>query len=126
MSEQLPKFTAPGGKEFDVLLVKDNCPQFLIEWTDEDFEARASFKVHEITSWTQSEDLSSEFDIPSDFNEYLYGTIKWDGCSHIYFGDSGYIHLCGKHFFDLHNEMLMRLWEVCSQKITHFDKEVAS
>jgi hypothetical protein len=28
-------------------------------------------------------------------NIYLTGKVKWDGCSHYYFGDEGYMHLCG-------------------------------
>ncbi len=29
-------------------------------------------------------------------NKYISGIIKWDGCSHLYFGDrDGYIHACG-------------------------------
>jgi hypothetical protein len=27
---------------------------------------------------------------------YVHGFIKWDGCSHLYFGDDdGYLHVCG-------------------------------
>jgi len=30
-------------------------------------------------------------------DKYISGSVKWDGCSHYYFGDeNGYIHLCGK------------------------------
>jgi len=28
----------------------------------------------------------------------IYGNIKWDGCGHHYFGESGYIHSCGGEF----------------------------
>ena len=27
--------------------------------------------------------------------KFIKGIIKWDGCSHVYFGDEGYIHICG-------------------------------
>ena len=28
----------------------------------------------------------------------IHGNIKWDGCGHHYFGESGYIHSCGGEF----------------------------
>lgn len=42
---------------------------------------------------TQSGDFSGN--ILEDAQPYLTGFIKWDGCSHFYFGDEGYLHLCG-------------------------------
>lgn len=42
---------------------------------------------------TQSGDFSEN--ILEDAQPYLTGFIKWDGCSHFYFGDEGYLHLCG-------------------------------
>ena len=42
-----------------------------------------------------SEDDTSDFD---DAERYISGSVKWDGCSHYYFGDvgseGGYVHLC--------------------------------
>lgn len=56
-------------------------------------EYSISFIVHEITGWSEDNE-------PAGFEDYLSGTIKWDGCSHIWFGEDqgdkdGYIHMCG-------------------------------
>lgn len=40
-----------------------------------------------------SEDDTTDF---NDAERYIDGSVKWDGCTHINFGDeNGYLHLCG-------------------------------
>ena len=51
---------------------------------------------------------------------YMDGTIKWDGCSHLYFGDSGgsgYLHFCGKESYTRHTELMSFLFEKASKVI---------
>lgn len=51
---------------------------------------------------------------------YVRGFIKWDHCSHFYFGEEknpGYLHLCGPQGMQLHTELLMHLHEVCIDRM---------
>lgn len=121
MEYALKEFKNVLGEEFEALFFGDDpMPQFLIEW--EKIEGlHADFIVHEINSWTTD-------NIPSDYEKYLNGTIKWDGCSHIWFGGEdrdGYLHLCGKHYFDKHCKLLQAMWDICSKRIEDFDSEIA-
>lgn len=104
------------------ILIQDlgGLANFLIEFDEgQNFETRAEFSVFEVTSWID--------DKPCDIELYLKGTIKWDGCSHIYFGDeNGYLHLCGKFYFDQHKKVIDAIWDVCSKKIIGFNENVAS
>lgn len=44
------------------------------------------------------------------------GLIKWDGCSHVYFGDEeGYIHLCGFDSWNYFYNALNRVWEYATK-----------
>jgi hypothetical protein len=88
----------------------------------QDFEAHMSFKVYEVESWNSE-------NIPQERELYLKGTIKWDGCSHIYFGNEdndGYIHMCGKGCFNKHIEIINALWELARTKIKGWYEEVAN
>lgn len=103
------------------LIKDDEYIKFQIEFEEGDFEASASFTVYEVTSWDAdtNEVLETE--------QYLKGYIKWDGCSHIWFGkENGYLHLCGKQFFENHKKVMDAIWDVCSKKIKSFDNELAS
>jgi len=101
--------------------IKYDYNRFEIEYDENDKEFRLEFVVNEIISWDeQNNGIEAE--------RYLSGTIKWDGCSHIYFGDgdnNGYIHLCGKIHFDNHMNLMKELFELASKEITKFDSEVA-
>lgn len=46
-------------------------------------------------------------------NVFIHGTVKWDGCSHVYFGDEGYIHLCGSRYFVSIGELLKKIYNRC-------------
>ena len=59
---------------------------------------------------------------------YLEGTIKWDGCSHLYFGESGthgYLHFCGKESYTRHTELMSFLFEKSSKVIKEWDSGTA-
>lgn len=46
------------------------------------------------------------------------GSVKWDGCSHVYFGqadNSGYVHLCGRQSWLLFAEMLPKIYDRCGE-----------
>ncbi len=48
---------------------------------------------------------------------YSHGNIRFDGCSHVWFGDSkeapdGYVHLCGKVWWEAHCLLMKELWEL--------------
>jgi len=63
-------------------------------------------------------------DIDNGYEVYLKGTIKWDGCSHINFGDEGYIHLCGKYWFDKHIEVMKAVWNICTKDWNDLSREI--
>lgn len=45
---------------------------------------------------------------------YFAGSVKWDGCSHVYFGDdNGYLHLCGREHFDRIASVLLQVYGRC-------------
>lgn len=100
--------------------------EFLIE-VEEDVECSMDFKVYEVSS--------CECDLehtPIDTELYIHGTIRWDGCSHVYFGNSsengisnGYLHLCGKRCWEKHNKMMSALFDLASVTIKHWNKDVA-
>lgn len=102
------------------LLMKDeyDYPYFLIYYPEQLFEYWCDFEVYEVTARSMD-------NIPRDIELYLEGTIKWDGCSHITFGDEGYIHMCGKRYFDLHSKLMPILYETVRNKIEHYNKDVA-
>ena len=102
----------------ELLLEEDGFNLFLIEFIDNNFEVSAKFNVFEVTSWG-----SNGREI-ADMELYLKGQVKWDGCSHIWFGDKdGYLHLCGKDYFDRHNKVMSSIWDLCSKKIKKWDNK---
>lgn len=48
---------------------------------------------------------------------YAEGFVKWDGCSHVEFGDDEdrYIHLCGKSDFDKLATVLAAIYARCGE-----------
>lgn len=79
------------------------------------------FEVYEVAAWKLDR-------TPSDVNLYLTGTIKADGCSHIWIGEDneddyqdGYVHLCGKYYWDNHIQLMQELYEFGKKTIKKFD-----
>jgi hypothetical protein len=61
---------------------------------------------------------SSEDDVsnPHEAERFVSGTVKWDGCSHVYFGDNnGYLHLCGRSSFAKLSLALPAIYERCGE-----------
>jgi hypothetical protein len=91
--------------------------------------AHVDFEVYEIIGHQQGD--SKEYDVPmyegiggcgaddkstteiGKANKYINGTVKWDGCSHVYFGDEGYIHLCGSREFVKVGAILKKVYTRC-------------
>lgn len=47
------------------------------------------------------------------------GTIKWDACSHVTFGDNdGYIHLCGKYSWKNLQEAMTRVFKIAGVELS--------
>lgn len=103
-------------RKMDDLLIENGLPMFKIEVTEKD-RASVSFRVYEISCWDmQNKPIESEI--------YLTGYIKWDGCSHIWFGDednegrqNGYVHLCGLPFWERHSKMMTNLYDYAKKNI---------
>lgn len=84
------------------------------------------FEIYEQVGWDNNEE-TNKYDIPlyerkgatgdgdfstnglEDAQPYLTGFVKWDGCSHFYFGDDGYLHLCGIERIEQLRIVLQRL-----------------
>jgi len=61
--------------------------------------------------------VSSEDDT-DDFNDaepYVTGSVKWDGCSHYYFGRDGYLHMHGAEDIEVLNKTLTTIYQRCGQ-----------
>lgn len=53
---------------------------------------------------------------PHDAEHYIAGSVKWDGCSHLNFGDTrGYLHLCGRDHFKKLADTLTTIYHRCGQ-----------
>lgn len=108
-------------KDLEVLLIEyDIYPKFLIRYTSDKNEYYCDFEVYVVESWDND-------NTPLDIELYLHGTIKWDGCSHIYFGNTigntnGYIHICGNNSWKIHTIMMETLYKTVSSKIENFDE----
>ena len=77
-------------------------------------DVSCEFNVRQIQSWEADD---SKKPIEEDIEEYLSLTVKWDGCSHLYFGDeqedgtyNSYHHFCGAHDFKKHVRLLHFLY----------------
>lgn len=97
------------------LITTNNRVEYLIEFTSDNFEYSINFNIHEVISWT------GETNEIYDKELYLKGEIKWDGCSHFWFGEDGYIHMCGKDSFEDHKKVFDAVWELASKKIKGWD-----
>lgn len=105
----------------EILIEENGYVNYLIEFEEGDYEASVRFSVFEVSSW------KGDNNEPLDSELYLKGFIKWDGCSHIWFGDeNGYLHLCGKTYFEQHKRVMDAIWNVCSKKIKLWDNDMAS
>ena len=74
---------------------------------EEKSDTSVKFIVEEITSRG-----ADNYDV-ADTEPYLECYIKWDGCSHFWFGDEdGYIHICGVDSYVKHIELIRTLYSL--------------
>jgi len=124
---------------------------FVFEY--EDGACVVNFEAHEITGFRESSTTKGVYDVPiydrygykgdGDETENLdeacpqvHGRVKWDGCSHVYFGNAeakgespdGYLHLCGKSHWEWLQAVLARAWMRCREILIgtgHWNKDCA-
>lgn len=99
-------------------LVIDNYVNFIAEITAKS-DTHIDLTMYEVISW------SGEDNAPCDREEYLKAYLKWDGCSHVWFQDDGYLHICGKRDFEAHVKAINWLYELAETHIARFSKEIA-
>lgn len=89
-------------------------PKFRITSETEPDDPFFSFQADSVCGWTDEKQ-------PVDYEKYLHGMIKWDSCSHLYFGmdeeRDGYLHLCGVHDFHDHIALLKFLYEMAFDRM---------
>ena len=110
-------------KIISIMKDDDGRTLFTMEITT-DLDYMIGFTVYKVTSWEMNGDIC-------DTEQYLKGTIKWDGCSHWWFGEEedgksdGYLHLCGYEHIKRHCELVDTIFKYCAENMKNFDKEVA-
>jgi hypothetical protein len=83
---------------------------FVINFTNIE-EHYVSFEVEEVVAYELGDKQNYESQL------YLTGTIKWDSCSHFWFGErengeqDGYLHICGVKSFEKHIKLLEFLYK---------------
>ena len=90
-----------------------------------DFTAHQGIEQEDGSMWysTDIEDGTAEFEKATRFIE---GFIKWDGCSHCWFGDDeGYLHLCGAKDLASVGWVLHEMFRIASAEMPYFDSSIA-
>ena len=103
------------------LVIDKKYINFLLEITMKQDHMMA-FDGYEVIAWDENNN-------PVEMELYISGTIKWDGCSHVLFGEhdedgnqNGYLHLCGAHEWRKHIKIMTEVYKFASENITNFDK----
>lgn len=83
----------------------------------------AEIKVFEVGAWTEEKEP-----IQTEKRLYLMAQIKWDGCSHVWFGEQdesekqdGYLHLCGVEQWQAHARLMEWIYKTATPLISHMD-----
>lgn len=72
--------------------------------------------IYEVSSWSMDDH------VPLDSELYLKVYIKWDGCSHFWFGEQeGYIHVCGMQAYDDLVKVVETVKALAATKIARWD-----
>ncbi|RLI38827.1 hypothetical protein DRO66_00635 [Candidatus Bathyarchaeota archaeon] len=104
------------------LINEDGYVYFFLETEVAESGCFVNFTVYEVESWAA--DGTKE---PTDMHHYLSGCVKWDGCSHLTFGDEdkeGYHHFCGKVYWDRHVKLMQELYPILVIMVPRYDPEV--
>jgi len=101
--------------------------QTVVYEIDSEYIHHVDFRIFAITGRSVPEDAplyerkgaESSTEHATDWREaarYVDGSVKWDGCSHLYFGDEeAYLHLCGRKQFDNLTATLIAVYERCGE-----------
>jgi hypothetical protein len=79
-------------------------------------------EVSEIYGWV--DDGTGEYVVPCRIEGLFTATVKWDGCSHVNFGDDGYLHLCGRIYWEALARILPKAFAWAKARIPHYDATV--
>ncbi|OQM82044.1 hypothetical protein [Rhodococcus sp. 66b] len=89
-------------------------PKFRITSESKPGDLYFTFNADSVVAWEDDKK-------PVEFEKYLIGTIKWDSCSHLYFGidsdNDGYVHMCGVGDFQDHIALLKFLYELAFERM---------
>ena len=97
------------------LIVIDGKPLFIVE-TGADKSYCLTFEVYEVNDWDKDNK-------PVGDEIYMKGSIKWDGCCNIFFGDeNGYVHICAQVKLDYMKEVLDAIWLKAKSEVVHWDE----
>lgn len=99
--------------------IEENLMEFEVFDIAGHFEDKATGKytkpIYERKDALKSEDETENLD---EAQTLFRGTIKWDACSHVYFGnEDGYIHLCGGRNWVNFMEATHRIWEIAKKEL---------
>lgn len=105
------------GDKIDILL-SDEKPQFILT-IERISSAQVSGSIESVGGWSGAPDYVT----PCDLELYLTFVIRWDGCSHITFGErdtatgqqDGYLHLCGEGCWEDHAALMGWLFKWASE-----------
>lgn len=91
---------------FSVYEIVGRCEDKNGEWTKPFYEKKGA---------KSSDDTTENL---AEAQTLIHGYIKWDACSHIYFGDEeGYIHVCGGESWFQLMEAIKRIWAIACEKL---------
>lgn len=79
-------------------------------------ESSIDFTVYQTTGWNTDNSIAER-------ERYLSGTLKWDACCHIDFGEEGYLYLSGKGDFKNHCKVMEGIWNECRTRISGWDSD---
>ena len=106
-------------------MIQEYIKELEIEVIYENKEYAVDFTCYEVTG-TDSEGKriyqplnGNGGDFTDDISKaevFFKGYIKWDGCSHVFFGDEqGYLHLCGKFSIKQLSDALKLVYNRCGE-----------
>ena len=102
------------GRVMETLIKEGDYIEFLID-CDPDKDYRLSFEVFKVISW------DSEYN-PIDKEIFIRGSIKWDGCSDLFFGEEDcYLHSCGYGGIQDIKKVLDAIWDKAEKEIVNFN-----
>jgi hypothetical protein len=88
--------------------------------------ACVNFSAYEIVGWTEWRNAGPIYstancdmvESPDQAQTLITGFVKWDGCSHYFFGEAdnaGYIHLCGSGAISKIRAAILKIYNRCGE-----------